>query len=125
VSTAIEGIGCGIGISLLKAAFMDKSFSFAKLGHVSASYILLGTMLAVGMMYQTGMIGWVDPGLYLVADPKSSVRLIAASSLLSEESLETTPGDVLVDALGDSALRVRAAPTGPVRVPRQRGYSDS
>jgi HEAT repeat protein len=46
---------------------------------------------------------------HLVADPNSRVRLIAASSLLSEESSDTTAGAVLVDALGDSALRVREA----------------
>ncbi len=46
---------------------------------------------------------------YLVADPNSRVRLIAAGSVLSEELSDTTAGDVLVDALGDSALRVREA----------------
>jgi HEAT repeat protein len=46
---------------------------------------------------------------HLVADPNSRVRLIDASSLLSEESSDTTAGAVLVDALGDSALRVREA----------------
>ena len=46
---------------------------------------------------------------HLVSDPNSRVRLIAASSLLSEELSDPTAGDVLVDALGDPALRVRAA----------------
>jgi HEAT repeat protein len=45
----------------------------------------------------------------LVTDPNSRVRLIAASSLLSEESSDTAAGAVLVDALGDPALRVRDA----------------
>ena len=45
----------------------------------------------------------------LVADPNSRVRLIAAGSVLSEESSDTTAGDVLVEALGDPALRVREA----------------
>ena len=44
----------------------------------------------------------------LVADSNSRVRLIAASYLLSQESSDTTAGAVLVDALGDPALRVRA-----------------
>jgi HEAT repeat protein len=46
---------------------------------------------------------------HLVADPNSRVRLIAASSLLAEESSDATAGAVLVDALGDPALRVREA----------------
>jgi len=45
----------------------------------------------------------------LVADPNSRVRLIAASSLLSAESSDTSAGDVLVAALKDPALRVREA----------------
>jgi hypothetical protein len=46
---------------------------------------------------------------YLVADPNSRVRLIAAGSVLAEESSDSTAGDVLVDALGDPALRLREA----------------
>jgi HEAT repeat protein len=45
----------------------------------------------------------------LVADPNSRVRLIAASSLLSAESTDADAGAVLVEALGDPALRVREA----------------
>ena len=45
----------------------------------------------------------------LVADPNSRVRLIAASSLLSAESNDADAGAVLVEALGDPALRVREA----------------
>src|SRR5439155_23303299 len=45
----------------------------------------------------------------LVADPNSRVRLIAASSLLAAESSHTQAGDVLMEALGDPALRVREA----------------
>ena len=46
---------------------------------------------------------------HLVADPNSRVRLIAASSLLAAEPGNTQAGAVLVEALGDPALRVREA----------------
>ena len=45
----------------------------------------------------------------LVADPNSRVRLIAAGSLLSAEPDDADAGAVLVEALGDPALRVREA----------------
>jgi HEAT repeat protein len=45
----------------------------------------------------------------LVADPNSRVRLIAAGSVLSEEPASGEAGAVLVEALGDPALRVRKA----------------
>ncbi len=45
----------------------------------------------------------------LVADPNARVRLIAAGSLLSAESGNTIAGAVLIEALGDPALRVREA----------------
>ena len=49
---------------------------------------------------------------HLVADPNSRVRLIAASFLLSAESNNAKAGAVLVEALGDPALRVRKAANG-------------
>jgi HEAT repeat protein len=55
----------------------------------------------------TGMVTEVMQRL--VADPNSRVRLIAASSLLSAESSNSSAGAVLMDALEDPALRMRAA----------------
>ncbi len=46
---------------------------------------------------------------HLVADPNSRVRLIAAGSLLFAEASDTVAGAVLMEALGDPALRVREA----------------
>ena len=54
----------------------------------------------------------------LVADSNSRVRLIAASFLLSQESSDTTAGVVLLDALGNPALRVRATAMEVFRIPR-------
>ena len=45
----------------------------------------------------------------LVADPNSRVRLIAAGSLLSADASNAVAGAVLMEALGDPALRVREA----------------
>ena len=45
----------------------------------------------------------------LVEDPNSRVRLIAASCVLSEESNDANAGAILIEALGDPALRVREA----------------
>jgi len=45
----------------------------------------------------------------LVADPNSRVRLIAAGSLLSAESSNSSAGAVLVEALEDPTPRVREA----------------
>jgi hypothetical protein len=45
----------------------------------------------------------------LVADPNSRVRLIAAGSLLFTEASDTVAGAVLMEAMGDPALRVREA----------------
>ena len=46
---------------------------------------------------------------HLVADPNSRVRLIAASSLLSQEAIDAHAGTVLMEALADPSLRVREA----------------
>ena len=46
---------------------------------------------------------------HLVADPNSRVRLIAAGSLLSQETINADAGAVLVEALADPSLRVREA----------------
>ncbi len=46
---------------------------------------------------------------HLVADPNSRVRLIAAGPLLFAEASDTVAGAVLMEALGDPALRVREA----------------
>ncbi len=46
---------------------------------------------------------------HLVADPNPRVRLIAAGSLLAAEPGNADAGAVLVEALGDPALRVRKA----------------
>ena len=45
----------------------------------------------------------------LVADPNSRVRLIAAGSLLSTESSNSSASAVVVEAMEDPAPRVRAA----------------
>ena len=46
---------------------------------------------------------------HLVMDPNSRIRLIAASSLLFAEPGHAKAGAVLMEALGDPALRVREA----------------
>ena len=46
---------------------------------------------------------------YLIADPNSRIRLIAASFLLSVEPGDMKVGTVLEEALGDPAPRVRKA----------------
>ena len=51
----------------------------------------------------------VDVMRDLIADPNSRVRLIAASSLLSQETIDADAGTVLVEALADPSLRVREA----------------
>ena len=63
-------VGCAHCSESPKGTIMNTSSWFAELEHVHSSYLLLATLagmvLAAGVLYQIGLIGWVLRGLGMV-----------------------------------------------------------
>ena len=83
----------------LKATFMDNSSWFAKLEQTQTSYLLLAmlavTVLAAGILYQIGLIGWVLRGLGMIVRGGIRRRLPALGTSARVGVVAAVPGDRL------------------------------